>query len=80
MLLLSGRIPYLRSKLQSLQCAAFYLLATCHAIYEEYHLENVHAQSGGNNFKVAQADATSITDYLLSVTLAFKSTHPEYDE
>lgn len=60
----------------AVQCAAFYLLSTCHSIFEEYHREHIHAQTKGNNMEVLSTPALSITDYLITLVTSFKQKYP----
>jgi hypothetical protein len=69
-----GRLRYIHHpNVYALHCAAFYVMSSCHAIYEEYQRENVDARSKSNNAQVAATQAVlSITDYLIKLTQEFK--------
>ncbi len=68
-----GRLRYIHHpNVYALHCAAFYVMSSCHAIYEEYQRENVDARSKSNNAQVAATQALSITDYLIKLTQEFK--------
>jgi hypothetical protein len=68
-----GRLRYIHhSNVYALHCAAFYVMSSCHAIYEEYQRENVDACSKSNNAQVAATEALSITHYLIKLTQEFK--------
>jgi hypothetical protein len=55
----------------------FYLMSTCHSIFEEYKCSKLHAQSGGNNAQARAYESISYADYVLAVTNQFKAAHPD---
>ncbi len=60
----------------ALYCMAWYVMDSCHAIWEEYVRESVYAQSSGNNAATAAVASLSSTDYLIELTNKFLSKYP----
>ena len=60
----------------ALYSIAWYLMNTCHSIYEEYRRESVQAQTGGNNAAIANVQPLSSTDYLIELTNDFLVKYP----
>jgi hypothetical protein len=60
----------------ALYCIAWYLMDSCHAIYEEYRRENVYWQTGGNNAATAEVVSHSSADYLINLTTQFLAKYP----
>jgi hypothetical protein len=61
----------------ALYCIAWYLMDSCHTIYEEYIRENVYWKTRGNNAATAAVESLSSADYLISLTAEFLAKYPQ---
>jgi hypothetical protein len=60
----------------ALYCMAWYLMDSCHAIWEEYTRESVYSQTHGNNAATAAVESLSSADYLINLTNEFLAKYP----
>jgi hypothetical protein len=61
----------------ALYSVAWYLMNSCHSIYEEYRRERVAARTGGNNAAIADVQPLSSTDYLIKLAEEFLVKYPQ---
>jgi len=64
----------------ALYSVGWYLMNTCHSIYEEYRRESVQAQTGGNNAAIAEVQPLSSTDYLIELVNEFLVKYPHHQK
>jgi hypothetical protein len=74
----SGLVRYQHHvNVHGLCVVAYYLMLSCHSIFEELRYSKVHAQSGGNNALTRDVPSVSYADFVLAVTHQFKHAHLE---
>jgi hypothetical protein len=60
-----------------LSVVLYYVMSSCHSIFEELKRSKVHAQSGGNNALTCAVPAMNYAEFVLNVTQQFKLAHPD---